>query len=94
MITLSPEAVALLQEKQTGVFIEPPPVVSGCCIEVVECPAVHLGKPRLPGRYVAQTIQGVTVYVPHGFPAQGEFVVQVRRFLGFRRLALGGWRLV
>jgi hypothetical protein len=93
MITISPEAIALLQEKQTGFFIEQPQSISGCCIEVVECPSVCLGEPRVPGGFSKQIIQGVTAYVPHCFPQHGEFTVRVRNFFGFRRLALSGWRL-
>lgn len=93
MITISPEAMALLQEKQSGFFIEQPQSISGCCIEVVECPAVCLGEPRVPGSFIRQDIQGVTAYVPHCFPQHGEFIIRVKNFLGFRRLALSGWRL-
>jgi len=93
MITISPEAMALIEEKKASIFIEVPPTINGCCIDVTECPSIHFGEPRLPTGYSKQTIQGVTTYVPGSFPRHGDFVIRVSKFLGFKRLTLGGWRL-
>ena len=94
MITISAEAMALIEEKQAGFFIEAPHVIRGCCIEVTERPAIRFGEPKLETGYTRQTIQGVTAYVPCGFPAHGDFVIRVGCFFGFKRLTLDGWRLV
>ncbi len=94
MISISPEALALIEEKKTGIFIEAPRTIHSCCIEVTECPSIRFGLPRAQAGYTPQLIQGVTVQVPDGFPAQGDFVIRVGRFLGFRWLRLDGWRPV
>ena len=94
MISISPEALALIEEKKVGIFIEAPRTIRSCCIEVTECPSVRFGVPRVLVGYIPQLIQGVTVQVPDCFPAQGDFVIRVGRFLGFRWLRLDGWRLV
>jgi len=93
MITIDPEALTLIAEKKSGIFIDAPRAIGGCCIEITECPSVSFGEPRVQTGYTRQTIQGVTTYVPDCFPEHGDFVIRVGRFLGFRWLRLDGWRL-
>lgn len=94
MIRISPEALALIEEKKAGIYIEAPRTIRGCCVELTECPPIRFGLPRVQAGYTPRLIQGVTVLVPDGFPAQGELVIVARRFLGFRWLGLEGWRPV
>ena len=94
MITLSADALAFVAARQSPIFIDAPHTVSGCCFEVSDCPAVRLGEPGDLAGYSQQTLQGASVYVPRGFPADGDYIIRVRKFLGFRRLVLCGWRLI
>jgi len=94
MITIAPDALALIEAKQSPLFIDVPHALSGCCFEMTECPAVRFGEPTSLADYTRQTIQNATVYVPGCFPEEGDFVIRSRNFLGFKRLALGGWRLI
>jgi hypothetical protein len=94
MITISEEALALIEEKQSPLFIDIPHAVRGCCFEMTDCPAVRFGEPKQLADYTRQTIQNATVYVPGCFPDDGAYVIRSRSFFGFRRLALSGWRLI
>ncbi len=93
MITLSDEALAFIHEKGLSVCIDIPQVIGGCCIEIVECPAVRLGEPKAASGYTRQVIQGVTVFVPGCFPQVGDFVIRSRSRFGFKSLVIDGWRL-
>ncbi len=93
MITLSEDALALIEQKKVPIHIEIPRSVSGCCIEVTDRPSVSFGEPKQRAEYVQQSIQGVTVYVPSCFPEVPHFTIRASSFLGFKRLVLDGWRL-
>ena len=94
MITLTEDALSLIAAARSPVCIDAPHTVSGCCFDITDCPALRLGEPPQPARYTRQTLQGATVYVPHGFPDDGEHVIRVRSFLGRKRLVLCGWRML
>jgi hypothetical protein len=94
MITLSEDALALIEEKQSPLFIDIPHAVRGCCFAMTDCPAVRFGQPGSLSAYTRQTIQNATVYVPCGFPDSGDYVIRSRSFFGFKRLVLSGWRLI
>jgi hypothetical protein len=94
MITLSEDALAYVEEKNTSLFIDVPYKVSGCCFDMTDCPAVNFGEPRQVAEYTKQTISGVTVFVPNSFPSDNPVVIRTRSFLGFRQLVLDGWRLM
>ena len=94
MITLSADALAFVATRQSPLFIDIPHTVSGCCFEVSDCPAVRLGEPKDLSAYSRQTLQQATVYVPKCFPDDGDYVIRVRKFLGFKRLVMCGWRLI
>lgn len=94
MISLSAEALAWVEEKNTPVVIDIPYPVRGCCFDMTDCPAVGFGEPRQPDAYSRQTIDGVTVYVPHALSTEHPLVIRTRSFFGFRQLVLDGWRLV
>lgn len=94
MITLSEDAVAYVEEKNSSLFIDVPYKVSGCCFDMTDCPAVNFGEPREVSDYTKQTIDGVTVFVPKSLPTENPLVIRTRTFLGFRQLVIDGWRLI
>lgn len=94
MITISEGALALIEEKQSPLFIDIPHTVSGCCFDVTDCPSIRFGEPKKLSEYAKQTMQNSTVYVPNCFPENGSHVIRVKRFFGFKRLVLSGWRLI
>ncbi len=94
MITISEDALAFIEEKQSTLFIDIPHTVSGCCFEVTDCPSIRFGEPKKLSEYRKQSIQSATVYVPSCFPENGTFVIRAKSFLGFKRLVLSGWRLI
>ena len=94
MITISEDALALIEEKQSSLFIDIPHEVRGCCFDMTECPAVRFGEPASLSEYARQIVQNATVYVPNCFPENGRFVINASSFLGFKRLVLSGWRLI
>jgi hypothetical protein len=94
MITISEDALALIEAKQSPLFIDIPHTVSGCCFEVTDCPSIHFGEPKNLADYTRQTLQNATVYVPSCFPKNGSHIIRARNILGFKRLVLSGWRLI
>ena len=93
MITISDDALTLIEEKKSPIFIDAPQQISGCCIEIVDCPSVSFGVPKILAGYTEQSIQGVTVYVPNGFPLDCPLVIGIKNIFGFKWLAIEGWRL-
>lgn len=94
MISISDDALALIKEKQSPLFINIPHTVSGCCFEVTDCPSISFGEPKNLSEYTKQTVQNATVYVPGCFPENGDYVIRAKSFFGFKRLVLSGWRLI
>ena len=94
MITISEDALAMIDKKQSPVFIEIPHTVSGCCFEITDCPSLRFGVPSNLARYTKHEIQTCTVYVPNCFPEIGEYVICAKSLFGFKRLVLSGWRLI
>lgn len=94
MITLSDDALALIEEKQSPLFIDVPHTISNCCFDVTDCPSVRFGEPEKLADYTKQTLQNATVYVPRCFPQEGSHVIRTRNLFGFKRLVLCGWRLI
>ena len=94
MLTIDDKALAMIQEKNQPLSIDPVREFSGCCISVTESPGVHFGTPKLnPEKYAQKSVQGVTVYVPSCFPEDGNYVIKLRRMFGFRQLFIDGWKL-
>jgi hypothetical protein len=91
MLTISPPALALIQEKNQPIFLDIPPLI-GCCIHVKEAPTIRFGQPHDPSNYSCQTIQGVTVFVPHELP-DVPLSIQVSQFLWKKYLVVAGWCL-
>jgi hypothetical protein len=94
MITLSEDALAFIEMKNSPLVIDIPHTVSGCCFEITDCPSVRFGEPKNLADYTKQTMQGVTVFVPNSFPDNNSLTIRTRSFLGFQRLAIDGWRLL
>ena len=94
MLTIDDKALAMIQEKNQPLSIDPVREFSGCCISVTESPAVNFGEPKIEAaQYAKRSVQGVTVYVPNCFPEDGNYVIKLRKILGFRQLFIDGWRL-
>ncbi len=94
MLTISPAALEFIRQRNVPVFVEPPPSIKGCCASIQECPPVRMGKPQDPARYVQRTVEGVTVFVPRGFPDETPLTIELGRYLWMKRLVLKGWRLI
>lgn len=94
MLTISEDALAVITEKQSPIFIDVPHTVTGCCFEVTDCPSIRFGTPRDFSNYSKREIQACIVYVPNSFPDAGDFVIRTKSLLGFKRLSLTGWRLI
>jgi hypothetical protein len=93
LITFSEDALALVGEKQSPVFIDVPYTLRGCCFDMTECPAVRFGEPANSSGYVRQDAQGVTLYVPSCLSGNDSLTIRMRSLLGFRSLVIDGWKL-
>ncbi len=91
MLTITDEALAIIERKPGPVHLDMPPVSSACCISIQECPTVRFGEPHDPHNYVEETIRGVRVLLPRRMPRDRPFELRVSRFLGFRSVVLEGW---
>ena len=91
MLTITPEAKAYALDKGGSLFLELVTVTGGCCIPYQPEPAVRLGKPRKQDQYRQETIDGLTVFIPHHLPEE-ELVIAMASFLGFKKLVIDGWR--
>jgi hypothetical protein len=98
MLSIRPDALALIRRRNRPVYLDLPPVVQGgCCLpSLQECPVIRFSPPRDAARqqYEVQEIQGVTVHVPRRMPRDGNFTLKVSSFLGLKRVVLEGWRLL
>jgi len=91
MLTVTPEAKAYVLDKGGSLFLEHVTVTGSCCIPYQPEPAVRLGKPRKQDQYRQETIDGLTVFIPHGLPEE-ELIIGMASFLGFKKLVIDGWR--
>jgi hypothetical protein len=92
MLTISPEARAILLQKNRPVYLDMPPhIKGGCCINLQECPTVRFGTPHDPENYVTVEVQGIPLLLPRRFPMDKELTITVSTFLGLRRVVLEGW---
>ena len=94
MLKFSEDALALVGEKNSPLFIDLPRTISNCCFEITECPAVNFGEPRQLDQYTRKTIQGAVVYVPSCIPDSAPLVIRIRNLFGFKRLVIDGWGIV
>lgn len=94
MLQIADDALALVQEKKTSIFIDRVRNVESCCFEFSPCPPVRFGRPKQLAEYASRIIQGVEVYIPSCFPSQLPLTIRVSQFLGMKRLVIDGWRVV
>jgi hypothetical protein len=95
MLTISSQALAIIQNRKQSVYLDMPKLVSSCCgLDVQECPTVRFGKPHNPSEYEEKTIQDVTVFVPHRLPDTYPLIITVSSFFSIKRLVLEGWCMV
>jgi hypothetical protein len=94
MLTISPDALAIIQSRKQAIFLDMPKLISTCCFDVQECPTVRFGQPRNPSEYVEKTIQDVTVFVPHRLPNTFPMTITVSSFFSIKRLVVEGWCMV
>jgi hypothetical protein len=94
MLTISPEALAIIQNRKEPVFLDMPKLIASCCFDVQECPTVRFGRPRNMSHYDETTIQDVTVFVPHRLPNHFPLTITVSNFFSIKRLVLEGWCMV
>jgi len=92
MLQISDDAVALVREKNTPIFIDRAQNVEACCFELSFPPAVRFGRPKRPTGYLSRVIQGVEVHIPSCFPLSRPLTIRVSQFLGLKRLVIAGWR--
>lgn len=91
MLTISPEALALIHNKKQSIFLDMPKLITSCCFDLQECPTVRFGKPHNPSEYEEKTIQDITVFVPHRLPDTFPLTITIASFFGIKRLVLEGW---
>ena len=93
MLTITPEALAIIRKHKKPIYLNMPKLITNCCFDLQECPTVHFGKPHDISKYNERTIQDITVLVPHRLPNAVPLTITVSSFLGFKRLVLEGWCL-
>jgi hypothetical protein len=91
MLTITPEALELIQRQVKPIFLELPKLISSCCFDFQEGPSVRAGEPRDLQDYEKRIIQNVTVFVPCRLP-KIPLTIDVRSFFGIKSLVVDGWR--
>jgi hypothetical protein len=91
MLTITPDAIELIQKKAAPIFLELPKLITNCCFDLQECPSVRTGEPRNIGHYEKKIIQDVTVFIPIRLP-QFPLTIKVRSVFGIKSLIVDGWR--
>ncbi len=91
MLTITPEALELIQQQDKAVFLELPKLITSCCFDFQECPSVRRGEPLDTRNYERRVIQDVIVFVPERLP-EIPLVIDVRTFFGIKSLIVEGWR--
>jgi|GEM_PF-356499 hypothetical protein len=91
MLTITAEAKAYALENGGSLFLEYVTVTGGCCIPYQPEPAVRLGKPRKQDQYRQESLDGLTIFIPHRLPEE-ELAIAMVSFLGFKKLVIEGWR--
>lgn len=93
MLTISDEALAMIEQKNKPVFLDMPKTITSCCFDFQECPTVRFGVPVNVSCYDKATIRDVPVYIPHRLP-ENPLEIVVASFLGIKRLVIKGWQLI
>ncbi len=90
MLTITSDALAIIQEQNRPIFLDMPKLIRNCCFELQECPSIRFGEPRDIENYERRVIGDTTVFVPNRMP-QISLTIAVSSFLGFKRLVVEGW---
>jgi len=93
MLTLTSDAVALIQSQDKPIFLELPKTITNCCFHFQECPVVRFGEPRNTRDYEKKIIHDVTIFIP-GRLDEIPLTIAVSSFLGIKRLVVDGWRFL
>jgi len=90
MLTITPQARTHALNNGGSLFLEYI-TLAGCCIPYQPEPIVRIGKPHNQDQYRQETIDGLTIFIPHKLPEE-ELVITMHSFLGYKRLVIDGWR--
>jgi hypothetical protein len=92
MLTITPEARTHALNNGGTLFLEYFALwTGGCCVPYQPEPSVKLGKPRNQAQYRQETIDGLTVFIPHELPEE-PLLITMSSFMGIKRLVIEGWR--
>jgi hypothetical protein len=92
MLTITPEARTHALNNGGSLFLEYITLTGlGCCIPYQPEPTVRFGKPHNQDQYRQETIDGLTIFIPHKLPEE-ELVIAMASVLGYKRLVIEGWR--
>ena len=90
MLTITAEANKYVLNNGGSLFLEYITLKGGCCIPYQPAPSVKLGKPYNQDQYRQETIEGLTVFIPHELPEM-PLLITMNSFMGFKRLVIEGW---
>jgi hypothetical protein len=93
MLTISDEALAMIELKNEPIFLDMPKTITSCCFDFQDCPTVRFGVPKNVSCYDKETIRDIPVYIPHRLP-ENPLEIAVANFLGLKRLVIKGWKLI
>jgi hypothetical protein len=92
MLSISPDALAIIGKKGRAIHLDLPPVSrGGCCVAIQECPEVRYGPPRDQRRYEEHLLQGIKVYVPKEMHLERKYTITVASLFGLKWVVLEGW---
>jgi hypothetical protein len=91
MLTITPEARTYALDNGGSLFLEYITRTGGGCVPFQPEPTVRLGKPKNQDQYRQESIDGLTIFIPHGLPKE-ELGIAMASVLGFKRLVIEGWR--
>ena len=91
MLTITPEARTHALNNGGTLFLEYINLAGGCCVPYQPEPIVRFGKPHNQDQYRQETIDDLTIFIPHKLPEE-ELVITMNSFLGYKRLVIEGWR--
>ena len=91
MLKITPEAKIHALDNGGVLFLEYFILKGGCCVPFQPEPTVRIGTPNDRGKYRQETIEDLTVFIPHELPDE-KLMIEVNSFMGMKRLVIKGWR--
>ena len=95
MLSISPEARALILARRAPIRLELARAVHGGCgvPPLQERPAVRFGAPpaAAAGAFELRELDGIAIHVPRALRDDRSLTIAVASFLGVRRLVVEGW---